>query len=203
MGFPSSTPGFAGRYSARASRRFEWWYDTLIDWMLSNPGRTFREMGTVFGKSPSTLSLIVRSDLFQARLAQRRAAMMRELQSRLIDQTTGVAGKALALVSEKLSLNAPRISVVDAMEIADRAMTRLGYGAESAPNTNVSVSLSVDPSVLREAQARLRAAEKTYSAPSSRTPDGLAKNLLGGPVAAGDSPSPRVSFSMPSAPEFD
>src|SRR5262245_9032406 len=67
------------RYRDRSSRRFAWWYDHLVDWMLCNPGATYKDIGRAFNRSPGTVSLILSSDLFRARYAQRKAEHNRRL----------------------------------------------------------------------------------------------------------------------------
>lgn len=47
-------------------------HEALADWMLVNPGGTYREMGVHFNYSVSWLCTVVNSDMFQAYFAKRR-----------------------------------------------------------------------------------------------------------------------------------
>lgn len=148
----------------RANRRFDWWYEIIIDWMMANPGATYVECAKFFRKSPTTISLIVNSDMFRLRLSQRRAALSSRVTDRVIALTTGVAEKALRIVDSKLD-NEAQLSAASAMDIADRALARLGY---NPPNTGASThievhqdnrTLAVSSQVLSDARQKLRANE--------------------------------------------
>jgi hypothetical protein len=143
-----------------------WWYTALADWLIAHPEGSYKEAGAALGRSPVTIGLIARSDLFKAYLSNRQARISESLDTSISIKNSRVADKALDLVLEKLDEDAAKINLQTANEIAGAALTRLGYGASGAA-VNLSVAnngggntyVAVSPEVLSEAQARIRAGE--------------------------------------------
>lgn len=138
------------------------WYDAIIDDMFAHPGCTMKETAARLARSPVTIGLIVRSDLFKTRYAQRRAAYNDEIQHRLTGKLVAVAEAALdhtltALDKKKDSVPLPLLN-----EITNRALDRLGYGPSAQPaNPAVQVNVNTgDTSVQVGAEALAAARDK-------------------------------------------
>lgn len=143
------------------------WYDSIIDWMFANPGGKIKACAQALDKSPVTIGLIVRSDLFRARYAQRRARFSEELDHRLVGKLARVAELGLDSIAEALEKKRDQVPLPILNDITSRAMDRLGYGsrAESAGASvhvqvnNQSVEV-VSASALEKARSHLRTLEQ-------------------------------------------
>lgn len=144
-----------------------YWYDSIIDDFFANPGTTIKECAARLGRSPVTISLIVRSDLFKARYAQRRDCFNEELDLRLVGKLARVAETALDLTQEVLEKKRDSVPLPLLHQIAEGAMERLGYGPKpaqgaSAPvqvNINNNQAVTASPNALREAREKLKLLE--------------------------------------------
>lgn len=141
------------------------WYDAIIDDMFAHPGTSLKETAARLGRSPVTVGLIVRSDLFKARYAQRREAFASELDMRLAGKLAKVAETALDLTQEVLNKKRDSVPLPLLNEITKGALDRLGYGpsrSESAQTVSVTVnnqqavSAQVSPDALARARENLR-----------------------------------------------
>lgn len=154
------TPAPAGAW--QPSKQM-YWYDSIIDDFFANPGTTLKECAARLGRSPVTISLIVRSDLFKARYAQRRRSFNDELDLRLVGKLAKVAETALDLTQAVLDKKRDSIPLPLLHEIGTGALDRLGYGVKAAqaaaPSVSVNVnspSVTVSPDALAAARQRLQ-----------------------------------------------
>lgn len=216
--FPSTTPS-AGRDmiaalpSARPgtttwapTQKFMFWYDSIIDDMLANPGTNMTQTARRLGKSPVTIGLICRSDLFKARYEQRRASFNRDIQLRLTNKLAQVAEAALDHTLTALDKKKDAVPLPLLNEIANRALDRLGYEPRSQAPANPSVviqnhvgaqsSVAISQDDLRDARERLRivedrnataSTEKAEGTPSEGSSLGVVIDGSSGRVAAGGS----------------
>ena len=117
-----------------------YWYDSIIDWMFAHPGGAIKECAADLGRSPVTIGLIVRSDLFKARYAARRARFNEELDSRLVGKLAKVAEVGLDLTLEVMAKKRDSIPLPLLTQLTNSAMDRLGYGpAQAAPSAAVVI----------------------------------------------------------------
>lgn len=119
------------------TNRWRWWYDGIIDWMLSHPGQKLGDCAEYFDKAQSTISLIVNSDAFKMRLAERRSEFEHLHDFAIISKTSEVALKALDVMLDQLEKKRDKIPLKDANEIANTALKRLGYGEKQGPTINI------------------------------------------------------------------
>lgn len=151
--------GAAPAPMVRGSRaKFRFWYDNIIDWMLVNPQGTIKECAEALGRKPDTLYAITGSDLFKARLADRRADYNVRLADSLAAASSGVALSALSVIQDRISNNPEKIPTGLLSDIADKALNRLGYGVAPVATSGVTITnqILVSPTALREAQERMR-----------------------------------------------
>lgn len=141
-----------------ATGRYRWWYDGIIDWMIANPGAKLYDCAAHFGKANSTISLIVNSDAFKMRLAERRKEFEQIHDAAIVGKTTEIALKALDVMLDQLDKKRDKIPLKDANEIANTALQRLGYGAK--PSTVVNVGNGAGATVVQVTRETLEASRK-------------------------------------------
>lgn len=148
-------------------KRMLWWYSSIIDWMIANPGKTLTECAKHHNRSISTISVIVNSDAFKAALAQRKAQFQQTHDLGIIQKTTQIAHASLDSILDTLNTKKDKVPLPDLTKLADTALARLGYGVPQAPQSpgvtvnvqNNTVALPVSASDLEEARMALRTAQ--------------------------------------------
>lgn len=103
-------------------------HEAMMDWMLMNPGHSLTQMSAAFGYTVPWLSRLIHSDIFQARLAERR----KEVELRICDdipaKLRGLGHLAIERMEEKLAASPdPRFI----RESFDSIMHRLGYAPQA------------------------------------------------------------------------
>ena len=158
----------------RATIRYVWWYDSIIDVMLANPGIKIKDIAKRIGKAPNWVGLIMSSDTFKLHWHHRRQNLSLDINDTLTQEITGrvsnVAIKALDLVLDAIDENPLAINPSVAMDMADKMLNRLGYGPKVAnPGTQVSVSGNANVAVVtasqeafERARARVRELEASH-----------------------------------------
>lgn len=144
-------------------QKFMWWYDAIIDWMLSNPDKPLSACATELNRHPEYIRILVRSDIFQTRYQERRAETNSRMSIAIADRASRVGIKALDIMLERMEEHPERIPIDALVSMADKTLHHLGYGQPrtSAANvaTQVNVSLSVGKEVLEHARRRMREIE--------------------------------------------
>jgi hypothetical protein len=135
---PSPAPNGASWQPTKAM----FWYDSIIDFMLSHPGCSYKEIAADLGRHPVTIGLVVKSDLFKARYAQRKEHFNAELDARLTGKLAKVAEMSLDLTLESLEKKRTQVPLPLLHEMADTALSRLGYGPKASANPSVQVNVS-------------------------------------------------------------
>lgn len=144
--------------------RLKLWQEALIDLLVQKPGMKIKELAAAIGKRPDTVSMILRSNMFQARLALRRDEHSRLVSYTLIAKQQGLVENVLDQLKDKLEENAvtKKISARDLSDIAGEMLDRIGLGARPADvvvNTSVqnnTTSVTVSGDALMRARAKLR-----------------------------------------------
>ena len=128
MGMPHPVATRHGRL------RFRFWYDAIIDWMLLNPDKTLKQCAEFLGRKPDTIYSITSSDIFKARLAQRRQDYNDRLAAGISEAAGNVAMSSLQEIHRRVRDNAAAIPTVVLNDIANKALDRLGYGSRRHPS---------------------------------------------------------------------
>jgi len=148
----------AGRWEPK---RFHWWYDSLIDWMLTNPDKPLKEAAVAFSVTPNFIYMLNSSDLFRERFAERRSQINSQLHSEILDRTARVASKGLQEIEKRLdNQDVKKMNMDTLADVTDKALQRLGYGAPKGPqivvnNTNV-VETAASASAITAARESIR-----------------------------------------------
>jgi hypothetical protein len=148
--------------------RWRWWYPGIADWIIRNPEGSMQECAADLRKAHGTISFIVRTDMFQEYLAQRRQQWQKEHDFTIVAKVTRVAEKSLDLLLDKMDKQADKIPMQLVTEVATSALDRLGYGPKSSSNTmNVNVNtgiqqvmMPISAAALEEARDAIRLAEQ-------------------------------------------
>lgn len=113
-------------------------HEALADYMLVNPGATFREMGAHFNYSVSWLCTVVNSDMFQAYFAGRRGEVSSFVAASLPKKLEAAAHLATEKMIAVLEKTEDPDLILDGF---DKVMHRFGY-APSAKNGGAQAGLS-------------------------------------------------------------
>ena len=131
-----------------------WYYDAIIDWMIANPGGRLADCAAYVGRSQTTLSIIINSDMFKAALEARKASFRAQHDLSIIEKTTKVAYASLDAILEHIEKKKDKVPLDQLKAVSDSALDRLGYGTKAAPqlpgvtinatgNTTVNTSINV------------------------------------------------------------
>lgn len=126
MGLPRTT-GVGGVPPARLSHTHE----QIINWLILNPGASMRQCADTFGYTQSWLSTLIRSDLFQAALAERQMAVAARVVATIPQKLAAVTEIALDKLADMVGTSEDQDFILDA---ADKALHRMGYAPQSSRN---------------------------------------------------------------------
>lgn len=127
----------------RSTMRGMVWYDSIIDDILAHPGTSLKETAARLNRAPNTIYLIVGSDLFKARWAQRRAKYNDDLDLRLTGKIAKLAEITLDATIAAVEAKRESMPIQHLKDIGKDALDRLGYGAprsEASPGVHVHVN---------------------------------------------------------------
>lgn len=174
---------YANYADVKQNKPFRWWYDAIIDWMLTHPGAPLRECAAHFGKTQSYLSVIINSDMFKARLAARRAQFNEELGHSVQRRMLGALDLALEVVTEQLETKRTQIPFKDTSAFVNSTLERLGYGAKPngaqvTVNVGQQTPVQISASDLQEARELLRRSEAAKLIEATPLPQSAPEKLL-------------------------
>ena len=134
-----------GSVSAITKGRMNWWYDSIIDWMIRNPGQPLYKCADEIGRSRSAVYAVVSSDVFQMALAERKAAFAKDHDFAIVTKSARIANLALDLQLETLEKKRAAVGIKTLKEIGDSALARLGYGPKTPTGPGVTVNNNYGP----------------------------------------------------------
>ena len=106
-----------------AIKKISYTHDAMIDLILQQPNVTSVELAELFGYSPSWIARILVADSFQARLAQRKSALVDPIVARsLNDRLRAVALRSMDVIEEKLAAEPSAQYAMDALELATQGL---------------------------------------------------------------------------------
>jgi hypothetical protein len=115
-------------------------HDAILNWLLLNPTSTLRECGDQLGYSVPWLSRLIHTDIFQAELAARQGEVFVSVAGSIPQKLAGLADIAIEKVTEQLlSSESPQY----ALDVFDKALTKLGYAPQTARNPNGASTTNV------------------------------------------------------------
>lgn len=166
--------------------RVRYTHEAMIDLLIENPAISQNELALRFGYSASWISTIMASDAFQARLAERREAIVDPaLRANVKTQLEGLTLRSMEILRAKLAGPPETVSDQTALRTLEVSARAAGYGART-PQVAVQVNIGERLETLGDNITRLL---------HSKRADGLLGR--GHPASqAGDSPS---GYSPPPA----
>lgn len=120
-------------------------HDAMIDLIVAEPTISQNELASIFERTPAWISTIINSDTFQARLEERKAALVDPvIQLTIKDRLSAVAARSLERILDKLESPLPKTDdfLIKSAQLASQA---LGYGARTPSDggTNIAVIVQV------------------------------------------------------------
>jgi hypothetical protein len=120
------TVGRDGFDEGRAIAHVSYTHDALIDMIMAEPERSQRSLAAEFGYTEGWISRIIASDVFQVRLAERKAQLVDpEIARTMNERLEAMAQQSLEIVERKLEQTKNPLYALQALGLASRA---LGYG---------------------------------------------------------------------------
>lgn len=105
-------------------------HEDIIDLILQQPAITQREIAKAYGYTETWVSIIINSDAFQARLADRKRELVDPvIVATLEDRFRGLASLSMNILEEKLESGRSAELALKALELSAKAA---GFGANSA-----------------------------------------------------------------------
>lgn len=126
-----------------------------MDWMLENPGRSLRECAAFFGYSQPWISTVIHSDVFQAKLRERRDDIDAVIAADIPSKLRAVADIALERLADAVSKSDSPGFI---HETADMVLNRLGYGPQRGGGVTVNAAPQVQFVISRDDLAQARGA---------------------------------------------
>lgn len=158
--------------------KMNWWYDSVIDWMILNPHCNLKQCARHFDVSPVWIYTLSKSDVFKAALTKRRVEHAGQISVDVIGKAGALADMAMDHLLEKFAEadedTSKALPLKFVRDTAEFALQALGYGAKhhsTAPTQQVSVQVNVvSPELLAEARARLREVQQNGYTPEPALP---------------------------------
>lgn len=111
-------------------KKWNWWYDRIIDWMILNPDRTKGDCARELNCSESWLSIITNSDMFKDAWAVRSKEASGAALLGVHEKGLAAAELALNALNKRLEVQADVLPITTLLEITDVTMKRFGYQAD-------------------------------------------------------------------------
>lgn len=123
-------------------RKVRYTHDAMIDMILQSPWISQNELAAAFGYTAAWVSLVIASDAFQARLAERREEVLDPaIRATIEERFKGLVTQSIEVLGRKLEN--PNIDTEVALEIMNGAARALGYGAKAATPVQVQTNFVV------------------------------------------------------------
>lgn len=149
-------------------QKINWWYESIVDWMLQNPNKTKTDAAHFFNVSKVWMYQVTNSDVFRALYEERRKVHNGLISGAVIEKTEALTEMALDHLSTRVAEHGEILSPEFLKGVAEMGLEKLGYDGKYSPKTpppvnggTVSVNILVaDRDSL--AEARQRAIDKGH-----------------------------------------
>jgi hypothetical protein len=109
------------------------WHEQVMDFMILNPRATYDEIAQAFNSHPQSIGCIIRSDLFQARLRERRERRGEAVQDRIMAKLGKLAETSVDALQMRIERERQALGIADIRDTAEMALHGLGYGKPVGP----------------------------------------------------------------------
>lgn len=146
-------------------KKVNWWHEAIFEWMISNPEASLRQCAEAFKVTQSWLSVIINSDVFKERFADRRDEHFSNVSRNVAEQVNGLASLSLDVLEERIERERDNIGLSMVKETAEMALKASGYIGPKPPagregNTYfLPGSVQVDKQTLEDARASMKQIE--------------------------------------------
>lgn len=181
-------------------KKFRWWWEAIIDWMICNPGLTMKDAAKEFNCTPQYLYMLTSSDVFNERYRERIDAKAKALNEQVVAKVSETALAAVGLIADRLELEkikpveSRRIELEQLSTVSDRLLKSLGLGAKQLGtvinNTNQTVIESgASPAAVELARQTLQRVQKREVEEAVEEPPPVPPSPLSQPPLAAQDPS--------------
>lgn len=148
-------------------KKVNWWHEAIFEWMISNPSSSLGEAATFFEVTQSWLSVIINSDVFKEKLAERRCEHFQHVSRTVAERVNGLAELSLDVLEERIESERKTIGLGLVRETADMALKASGYigpksDGKSRGDTYIG-NIQISSDVLKESRALMN---KTIEVPA-------------------------------------
>lgn len=106
-------------------------HEQVMNWLITNPEKKLRECADYFGYTQTWLSIMIHSDVFQAKLKEKQNEVFLGVAADVPKKLQGLADVVVEQLSRTLEDNTDKDYTLDAF---DKIMHRAGYAPASAKN---------------------------------------------------------------------
>jgi hypothetical protein len=145
-------------------------HEAILNWLVANPHRPLLDCAGLFGVSQSWLSQIIHSDMFQAKLRERSAAIGQSVYHNITSKLQAIAGLSMERQLQKLESPNPSERII--LDSGRTALQALGYLQPTSPSVQQHLHLhaTVDADLVMKARERI-AAQSAQNAPPQKIID--------------------------------
>jgi hypothetical protein len=124
------------------------WHEQLMDMLIANPTATYEQLGAALNVHKQSVMLVVNSDLFQAKLRDRREMRQASVDRSVLQRVEDLAKVSLENLEDKIKKQRHLLGLDEVRETAEMALRGLGYISntprQAAPSVNISVVVGRD-----------------------------------------------------------
>lgn len=116
-----------------------------MDLLVAQPALTYEEIGQMLHVHKQSVMIVVNSDLFQAKLKERRAARQAAVDRSVLERIEGLAKISLDALEKKIKEQRVLLGLDEVRETAEMALRGLGFiqdGPKNSTATQINISLS-------------------------------------------------------------
>jgi hypothetical protein len=172
----------SSRQPAREAPRIRvstWHYDTIIDHLLANPGATYGEIAEVLGRGQVWISMVMRSDAFQAHYAQRRVVVNEAIRDSVADKIAEVAIASADLTLRHMKENPQGLGFNQKVDTLIQASKALGFGlAPPAPAAQVNIGTNTVMLASRDQIDKARERLRSIQADNAAAGEARAREIV-------------------------
>jgi hypothetical protein len=106
-------------------------HEQVMNWLIANPQKKLRECAEHFQYTQTWLSIMIHSDIFQAKLKEKQSDVFLAVMEDVPAKLRGLADVVVEQLGEQLTKNTDKDYTLDAF---DKIMHRAGYAPASAKN---------------------------------------------------------------------
>jgi phosphate starvation-inducible protein PhoH len=143
--------------SALQLRDLSYRHEAILDWLILNPNKSQGDCARELGYTEAWLSVVINSDLFQARLRMLQQEKREHGIFTIAEKLAGLADMAIERTIKHVEVSVDPAFVLSAAEVA---LKRLGYGAKApvptVPTTVNNTMIVATQDGLREAVGIMR-----------------------------------------------